>query len=169
MTMQNLATDLRDAREMLADFVHEEAELADQHRYEEWLALWNPQRALYLVPYGENGRGPQRVSLTRDDFDRLTARIARLRSGGAHSQDPPSSLCRVIGRVRPVKSETGAWVMTSSFICTEYRPGRDLIVWSGTSTHTVGIAPAGDRLELWRKEVRLVNIAADLPPLTFLI
>jgi len=167
MTTQDLAPDQRDTREMLSDFVHEEAELADQHRYEEWLALWNPQRALYLVPYRENGTGSQRVSVIRDDFDQLAARIVRLRSGAAHSQDPPSSLCRVLGRVRPIKSDSAAWVVTSNFVCMESRPGRDLIVWSGTYTHT--IAFADDRFELWRKEVRLVNIAADLPPLTFLI
>jgi 3-phenylpropionate/cinnamic acid dioxygenase small subunit len=155
-------------RDELEDFVHLEAELADNHRYQDWLALWNPAHASYLVPYRGSGRGPQRVSLIRDDFPRLTARVGRLTSGDAHSQDPPSSLCRVISRVRPVGQEAAAIVVSSTFICTESRPGWDLRLWSGTTRHTVARRADGG-LELWRKEVHLVNIASELPPLTFLI
>jgi 3-phenylpropionate/cinnamic acid dioxygenase small subunit len=159
----------RDFVDRLEDFVDEEANLADSHQYEEWLALWNPERATYLVPYANSIRGSLQVAIVRDDFARLGARIGRLRSGSAHAQDPPSSLCRVVSRVRPTRRDGPAWVVSSKFVCTESRPGREMELWSGRTLHT--IAPRGGEgdLELWRKEVLLTNVASELPPLTFLI
>jgi 3-phenylpropionate/cinnamic acid dioxygenase small subunit len=168
MTVQDLLDVVdHDLLDRITEFVHHEADLADDHRYREWLALWDPACALYLVPYGDVGRGRQRVSLIRDDYARLTARVTRMTSGEAHSQDPPSALSRVIGRVRPVARDGVSVTVTSKFVCTESRPTRALTVWSGTVLHTVAETESGLRLQ--RKEVRLVNIATELPPLTFLI
>ncbi|MCX2933741.1 hypothetical protein ORI20_26065 [Mycobacterium sp. CVI_P3] len=150
------------------DFVEHEADLADTHRVQEWLELWNPDRALYFVPYGDDEEGSLRVALIRDGYGQLCQRIQRLTSGSAHAQNPPSQLCRVMSRITTREGEDGSVVARSKFVCVESRPGRD-VLWAGTTLHTVAVRPAGGGLELWRKEVRLVNSQKEIPPLAFLI
>ncbi len=153
--------------EEVIDFVDHEAELADSHRLQEWLALWNPDRAMYLVPYAGETEGRLQVAIIRDDYEKLCQRIQRLSSGSAHAQEPWSRLCRVMSRTKTREGEDGSVVASSKFVCVESRPDRE-VLWAGTAIHTV--APRADGgLELWRKEVRLVNSQKEIPPLAFLI
>ena len=152
----------------VVDFIHLEAELADTHRLEDWLALWNPERASYVVPYpGDTGDG-LRVAIIGDDYQHLCERVQHLSSSSAHAPDPPSRLCRVIGRVKARDGEDGSVVASSNFVCVESRPDRETL-WAGSTMHTIAPREGGDSLELWRKEVCLVNAESEIPVLAFLI
>jgi benzoate/toluate 1,2-dioxygenase beta subunit len=153
----------------VVDFIHHEAELADAHRLQDWLALWNPERASYVVPYpGDNTEGRLRLAIVRDDYAHLCERIQHLGSGLSPAQAPPSRLCRVIGRVKARDGEDGSVVASSNFMCVESRPDRE-VLWAGTTIHTIAPRAGSDSLELWRKEVQLVNAQSELPALAFLI
>jgi len=152
----------------VVDFVHYEASLADAHRLQDWLALWNPERAAYLVPYPNEEAGKLRVAIIRDDFEKLCERIERLSGGAAHAQNPPSRLVRVIGRVITREGEDRSIVASSNFMCFESRPDREML-WAGTTVHTIARRSDGEGLELWSKEVRLVNAQSEIPALAFLI
>ncbi len=153
--------------EEVADFIDNEAALADTHQLQDWLDLWSRDRALYFVPYSGEEEGRLQVAIIRDDYDRLCQRIQRLTSGSAHAQDPPSRLCRVMSRVKISDGDDGSVVASSKFVCVESRPDRE-VLWAGTAIHTVAPRVEGG-LELWRKEVRLVNSQKEIPPLSFLI
>ena len=80
-------------------FLFREAELADEHRYEEWLSLWTDD-AIYWVPAGRDDIDPARhVSIIHDDKAAMATRIKRLRSGFAYAQDPQSRVHRLISNV----------------------------------------------------------------------
>lgn len=165
MTTMNTMVSTQD----VVDFVEHEAELADAHRYQEWLDLWNGDRASYFVPYDDDDEGEQlRVAIIRDDYGQLCQRIQRLTSGSAHAQNPPSRLCRVISRITTRDGGDGSIVAKSKFVCVESRPDRE-VLWAGTLLHTVAPREDGAGLELWRKEVRLVNAQREIPALAFLI
>lgn len=157
------------SREEVVDFVHYEAELADDHRHEEWLALWNPSRARYVVPYPDDPGDGLHVAIVRDDYEHLCERITHLSSSSAHAPDPPSRLCRVIGRVKVRDGgDEGSVVATSNFVCVQSRLHRE-VLWAGTAVHTVARRTGTEGLELWRKEVHLVNAASEIPVLAFLV
>lgn len=152
----------------ISDFIAHEADLADDHRLEEWLELWNPDRAAYLVPHGALPAGRREVAIIRDDYSRMCERVRRLRTGSAHAQDPPSCLSRVMGRPRLEPGDEGSVVATANFVCVEVRPDRET-VWAGKSIYVIAPRADADGLELWRKEIRLVNARFEIPALTFLI
>ena len=80
-------------------FLYLEADLMDEHRFDEWLALWNHE-LLYWVPCNTDDIDPRRqVSLIYDDRTALENRLARLQSPAAHSQTPRSKLRRVISNI----------------------------------------------------------------------
>lgn len=67
-----------------------ECRLIDEDRLEEWLELFVPE-CLYWIPAEPVGRDPRRtVTLEIHDRRRLEDRVARLRTGFAYSQIPPS-------------------------------------------------------------------------------
>lgn len=152
--------------EALQDLIDLEAALADAHRYEEWLELWSPEHAAYVVPHDALGNARREVAIIRDDYHRMGERIRRLRSGQAHSQDPQSVLSRVMGRPRLAAGDGATYTTATPFICSEVRPERQT-TWSGTALHTIDLG--GERPLIRRKEVRLVNARHELPALTFLI
>ena len=81
-------------RQRVEQFLFHEAQLMDEHRFDEWLALWS-EPALYWVPSNRDDLDPAReVSLIYDDWVRLQLRIARLKSGFAHAQEPRSRMRR---------------------------------------------------------------------------
>ena len=67
-----------------------EARLIDEGKFEEWLGLFS-RECLYWIPATPGGGDPRReVSLDFHDRRRLEDRIARLRTGYAYSQIPPT-------------------------------------------------------------------------------
>jgi benzoate/toluate 1,2-dioxygenase beta subunit len=67
-----------------------EARLIDDRRHEDWLGLFT-RECLYWIPAVPDGGDPRReVSLEFHDRRRLEDRIARLRTGRAYSQIPPT-------------------------------------------------------------------------------
>src|SRR5579875_307360 len=128
-------------REVEAFLIHE-ARLMDEHRYDDWMALWEDE-LLYWVPCNEDEIDPSRhVSLIYDGRESLTQRVWRLKGKQAHAQRPKS---RLLGDVRNA-------VQT---------------VYFGRTAHT--LTRRDGVLRMKRKKVMLLNNDAPLGNLTFLL
>ena len=110
-------------REMVEDFLYQEAALLDEWRLDEWLALFTGD-GRYLVPTTDLPDGDPRKDLVfiDDDMVRLRARVERLKSRHGHREYPSSRTRRFISNIR-IKVENGAIVATSSFIVYRFRMG----------------------------------------------
>jgi benzoate/toluate 1,2-dioxygenase beta subunit len=86
-------------RRRVEEFLYQEAKLIDEHRYEEWLALWS-EDALYWVPCNSDDADPMRQAMIiYDNRARLEERVYRLTSGAAWAQQPQSRTRRLISNV----------------------------------------------------------------------
>lgn len=153
------------------DFLLREAELADNHEYGEWLALWQ-EGGRYLVPANEDDADPRHhIFIIFDDYKRLCDRIFRMSQPGSHSQEPRSRLCRVVGSVgapRPAGDGTpGAMVVDSRYVLDEIRRG-EVRRYSARQRHTL-TRDADDTLKILSKEVFLTENDNPLFNLTFIL
>ena len=86
----------------VAQFLYDEAALLDEWRLDEWLALFHPEVAEYLIPSPEDlSDDPDTtLHLVHDSMATLTARVERLKSKHAHAESPRSRTRRQITNVR---------------------------------------------------------------------
>ena len=86
----------------VAQFLYDEAALLDEWRLDEWLALFHPEAAVYVIPSPEDlSDDPDTtLHLVRDLMATLSGRIARLKSKHAHAESPRSRTRRQITNVR---------------------------------------------------------------------
>lgn len=148
-------------------FLVREARLMDEHRYEEWLALWADD-ALYWVPCNHDDVDPTReVSIIYDDRVRLEQRIERLKSGTVLAQDPAPRMRRVVSNVE-FDAGAGAELAVESNFVLVYARQSDQQLWAGRSLHLLRRMPE-DRFTIVRKKVLLVNCDQEMPLLQFLI
>lgn len=161
-----MSTDLALLREV-EEFLYREAELADNHRYDEWLALWTKD-ARYWAPVNEEQVDPKRqISLIYDDWEKLDERIFRLKGKHAHAQNPRSRLLRVVSNVQLLEFDAGrGGVVASKFVLGEVRLDRQTILM-GTARHT--LVRDGSALKMKEKFVYLLNNDTPMSNLTFLI
>jgi len=153
-------------RQQVEQFIYYEADLMDEHRYDEWLALWTDD-ALYWVPSGRDDIDPKReISLIYDDRVRLQVRITRLKSGFAHAQEPKSRMRRVVSNIVTQEAENGDIVVFSNFLLTELRRGKQ-DTFAGRTIHR--LRPDNGSFRLASKKVLLVNNDEHIDNLTFLI
>jgi len=119
----------RDLQYEVEQFLFEEADLLDEHRYREWLDLFTDD-VRYLVPIREttteqpDGVPPAdelRVAHINDDKRALQMRLSRLESGLQHSEWPPSRTRRVIGNIRLTASEGDELSVRSNFMLFQSR------------------------------------------------
>ena len=100
-------------RQEIEDFLYHEAELLDERRYEEWLALftddahyWMPMRR--NVPADEPGREYTRDGLDVNWFDEgkdtLARRVAQIRTGIHWAEEPPSRICHLVSNVQVLRA-----------------------------------------------------------------
>jgi benzoate/toluate 1,2-dioxygenase beta subunit len=140
----------------VAAFLHREARLLDERRFEEWHALfaadgvyWVPARAEQTDPLHE-------VSIFYDDPVMMAARIRRLRHPRMFAEIPPSRAVRSVSNVELLSPPGEGLVEARSvLLMTEFRAGAHA-AYHGRVTWRLTPAVEGDfRIRL--KRVDLVN------------
>lgn len=150
----------------IAEFLFHEAWLADTHAYDEWLSLWE-REAIYWVPCNDDDADPQtHVALIYDRYVDLEDRIARLKSGYAHAQQPRSRLCRVVSNVCVAARDGGLLEARSVCNITAFRRGAH-DVFAGRVIHL--LRPDSHGFRILKKTVFLVNNDGVIGNLSFLI
>jgi ethylbenzene dioxygenase subunit beta len=142
-------------------FLLMEADLLDQRRLDEWLALFT-QDAVYWVPAEHGNPDPQRrISLFYDDRSILEDRIWRLGHPKMFSQNPPVRQARVLSipTLREGSVEGGRVVTSTKFVLFENRL-REQRTFGGTYEHHLVRQDGHWMVE--RKVVRLANCDAVL-------
>jgi 3-phenylpropionate/cinnamic acid dioxygenase small subunit len=146
-------------------FLFKEARLQDEHRYEEWEALWADE-AHYWVPLGEDDDPESRLSIINDNRARIAGRVRQLMTGRRHAQSPVSRMRRVIGNIEVDASDGSTVRVESNFLLIENR--RDSTrQWAGRTLHV--LRPAGSDFQMLVKKVSLVDMESPVPTLAFLI
>lgn len=164
--MSAVAPPLSELREQVRDFIVRECELIDHQRYDEWLALWS-EDAIYWVPCNEDDYDPTRhVSIIYDDHDRLQERVFRLNSEAAHSQDPPSRLCRIVANEQVSLNCDNQVQVRANMILVEVRSG-EKNVYGARLEYT--LAFDGDALKIRKRKVILLDNNEPLGNLTFIL
>lgn len=152
-------------RTAVEQFLFREARLQDEHRYDEWEALWADEDTIYWVPMRAGADPERELSYIYDNRSRLASRIRQLNTGLRHAQAPQSGLRRLISNLE-VRQEGGEVVAESNFILIESR--RDVLTtWCGRTTHV--LVPEGGSFRIRRKTVVLVNSGEALGNMAFLI
>ena len=151
-------------------FLHEEARLADEARYAEWLALWTDDAVYWVPATTDPGADPEtHLSHIYDNRGRLETRIKMLQSGYRFSQEPASLMRRLVSNVEVREAEDGELIAESNFILGELavQAKHEMHWWVGRATHR--LRRVDGALRLAAKTVVLINAAEPLPNLSFLI
>ncbi len=153
-------------KEKVENFLYEEADIADRHAYEEWLALW-AQDACYWLPCNDDDSDPEtHVALIYEAYPALEDRVRRLMTGYAHTQSPQSRTVRVVSNIRVSMVKDGLVEARSVFNITSFR--RDVMqTLAARVIHH--LRPEGESFKIVRKTVYLVNNDGYMSNMTFLI
>ncbi len=151
-------------------FLYKEARFADEARYADWEALWTDE-AVYWVPATTDPEADPTTHISHiyDNRQRIATRIKLLQSGHRYSQEPASSMRRLISNIEVEKNEDKEFVVGSNFLLVELsiQAKHETHLWTGHTTHT--LRWVDDELKMSRKKVVLVNAAEPLPNMSFLI
>jgi 3-phenylpropionate/cinnamic acid dioxygenase small subunit len=147
-------------------FLADEAHLLDDRRYEDWLKLVDDD-CLYWMPVDPlSADGSLRLNVFYDDRTRLEDRIARLTSGSAFSEEPPSLTSRIVAAVQVADAdEEEGLTVRSNFSIVVYRGGEQR-QFGGRLRHR--LVRRDGRLCIAEKQVVLLGSDAPQRPLTFL-
>jgi 3-phenylpropionate/trans-cinnamate dioxygenase subunit beta len=121
-------------------FYYREAELLDDWKFRDWLALLD-EGVRYLMPTATNATTRDRrksvsppVSYVMDDGKSgLEVRVARLETGMAWAEEPPSRTRHLVTNVRIAPTEQpDLLVVRSNFLVLRCQKERDVIQYVGT-------------------------------------
>jgi 3-phenylpropionate/cinnamic acid dioxygenase small subunit len=151
-------------------FLYKEARLADEARYAEWEALWTDD-AIYWVPATTDPQVDpnKQISHIYDNRNRIATRIKLLQSGHRYSQEPASSMRRLLSNIEIEKQDNGELVAGANFLLVELsiQAQHEMHLWAGRTTHVLRWVDS--ELKMSQKKVVLVNAAEPLPNMSFLI
>ena len=147
-------------------FIEDEAELLDQQRFDDWLALYASDAVYWAPAVHDQKDWLTHVSLFYDDRHTMGTRVQRLKHPMLHCQSPQSHCVRVLSNFRLEASSqaTGEYQVSSKFVMVEDRTGADQRLFAGRYTHTLRDTGAG--LQIALKKVLLTNCDHRLPMLT---
>lgn len=153
-------------RDTVERLLFHEARLMDDHRYDEWLALWALDAATYWIPANADDVDPaQNVSVIYDRRGQLRNRIQRLKETLWLKERTPR-LKRIVGNIVIEPADGSEVTVNSNFILTELHRGVQTI-WAGSTTHVLLAHAEGLRIK--SKKVVLLNNNEPLPNMLFLI
>ena len=111
-------------RELVEDFLFQEAAMLDECRLDDWVKLFT-EDARYVVPTTDLPEGDPKRDLVfiNDDITRLRARVARLTSRHAHREYPWSRTRRFVSNVRVEESNDAELSVTANVLVYRFRSG----------------------------------------------
>jgi len=142
----------------ITQFLHHEARLLDEHRWDEWQRLFTPD-GLYWVPLAHGQTDHlNHASLFCEDALLRSMRARRLDQARAYSQQPPTRTVHVLGNIALESRSEGGCVVRSTFLLLEWRK-TDQRTFGGSVLHTL---ERGDdsAFRIQTKRVDLVNCDA---------
>jgi 3-phenylpropionate/cinnamic acid dioxygenase small subunit len=132
-----------DLQHEIEQFLYDEAALLDEHRYDEWLALFTDD-ARYWMPVRANRlrreatkevSGPRDAAFFDETKAHLQQRIQRLETGMAWAEDPLSRTRHLVTNVRIFpQAETGDLEVQCAFLCYRTRLEREEDLFVGRRT-----------------------------------
>lgn len=156
-------------RARVEDFYFREAALLDERRFDEWLDLiaddvhyWMPLRAYrragsaaaVMAPAKElSGTGD--VSLFDESKETLAMRVARLKTGKAWAEEPPSRTRRLVANVTIAPAADGELAAVSNIAVFQGRAHAESTVFYGQRSDL--LRPVGDGFLLHRRHIILDN------------
>ena len=142
----------------VAQFLYHEAELLDDRRFDDWIALFEPDGE-YWVPMAWEQPDPfAHISLIYENVDVLKMRMQRLKELAALSQRPFSRTCHHISNVLVQSADEKTISVRSALIVVEYRRNEQRL-FSGYSRHALSRDGASFRIRM--KKVDLLNSDTD--------
>jgi len=165
-------------RERCEQFLYAEAELLDEGNFEAWVELFSDDGS-YWLPIDTARREPRGgLNIVYDDRHRLQDRVARLRSGHAHSEDPTSGTQHLIANIRVLPRERAADIASSCVLAENdlLVSGRSIIArvrHEETDVFPARVSwilrPHGDSFRIRMKRVDLLGAHRPMPMLTFIV
>jgi 3-phenylpropionate/cinnamic acid dioxygenase small subunit len=123
-----------------AEFLYREARMLDDHKLDEWLALFTEDTE-YIVPLREQVQGdvePAGHPIIRDDKQMLMARVRKDNTGISHVEIPRSMTTHLVSNVTVDEgSNAGEYTVRSNFVVRQARKLRDEAWWVGRRTDTL--------------------------------
>jgi 3-phenylpropionate/cinnamic acid dioxygenase small subunit len=120
-----------------AEFLYREARMLDDHKLDEWLALFTEDTE-YIVPLREQVQGdvePAGHPIIRDDKQMLMARVRKDDTGISHVEIPRSMTTHLVSNVIVDEGpQTGEYTVRSNFVVRQARKLRDEAWWVGRRT-----------------------------------
>jgi 3-phenylpropionate/cinnamic acid dioxygenase small subunit len=146
--------------DQVARFYALETALLDDNKFHEWLDLIDDD-VLYKMPMRETrlGEAPQEDGPTfflfNDDKQSLETRVARLDTGFALVESPPSATQRLVTDILILDVEAGHVDARSSFMVFQVRDERNETVFTGRRIDRLRIIENG--LRLLRRDILLAH------------
>ena len=140
----------------VAAFLHREARLLDERRFEEWRDLF-AETGVYWVPVRAEQTDPlHEVSIFHDDRAMMAARIRRLRHPRMHAETPPGRAVRGVSNIEVAAPDAEGMVeVRSVLLMTEFRDGVQTAHHGRVTWHLLPAGEGGFAIRL--KRVDLVN------------
>jgi 3-phenylpropionate/cinnamic acid dioxygenase small subunit len=140
----------------IEELLYREAHLLDEYRLDEWLTLFS-EDVEYVIPLREHVQGdvpPAGHPFVRDNYDMLSARVAKFATGLSHVEVPRSMTTHLIGNIFAEESgRPGEVTVRSNFMVRQARKLRDEAWWVGRRTDT--LRRVGDAWKIARREIVL--------------
>lgn len=150
----------------IEQFLYYEARLQDLHAYDDWEALWTDDAVYWIPANGDNPDPETQMSIVYDNRSRIGLRVRQLLSGKRYTQDPRSSLRRIVGNIELLGRE-GDDIRVGANVIVFESSQRGEIVWGSRNEYTVRLSRDGFRLV--RKKVALVNNDRAIYTMSFII
>ena len=124
-------------RQEIEDFLYNEAELLDEWKMKEWVALFTENGTYAVPPIGSPNANPlSSLYLVNDNRERLEHRALRLLKKEAHVEYPHSQTLHSYSNVRIVNNEEDVVAVRCNFIT--YRAKRDFLdTYVGVNEYTL--------------------------------
>jgi p-cumate 2,3-dioxygenase subunit beta len=105
-------------REQVEDFLYFEADLLDNWRLDDWLALFDPERGGYYMPTTDHPDGDHNTDLflIADDMPKLRSRVEQLLSGLTWAENPRSRTRHMVNNVRIRGHDGEVLLVTANFV-----------------------------------------------------